>query len=156
MNYGFSGGWRKFRLEHTPQPAEKSYFAYSVNFSENFTLPKSYSLELSGWYSSQAYSGSKKVDGFGAINGGVKKELSKNRGVLQLTVLDIFKTLRITSYFGTVTEEVFNLRSHVPFSTESTRSPIFKITYTRSFGTGSTKERNKRTGSQDERDRILN
>ncbi|HEX6427158.1 MAG TPA: TonB-dependent receptor [Niastella sp.] len=156
MNYGFAGGWRKFRLEHTPQPAEKSYFAYSVNFSENFTLPKSYSLELSGWYSSKAYSGSKKVDGFGAINGGVKKELSKNKGVLQLTVLDIFKTLRITSYFGTVTEEVFNLRSHVPFSTESTRSPIFKITYTRSFGTGSTKERNKRSGSQDERDRIMN
>ncbi len=34
MNYGFAGGWRKFRLEHTRSPLKKSYFAYSVNFSE--------------------------------------------------------------------------------------------------------------------------
>ncbi len=156
MNYSFAGGWRKFRLEHTPQPAEKSYFAYSVNFSESFTLPKSYFLELSGWYNSQLYDGSKKVDGFGSINGGIKKELRKNKGVLQLTVLDIFKTQRITSYYGTVTEEAFNLKSRVPFNTESARSPIFKITYTRSLGTGNSKERNRRSGSQDERNRVIN
>jgi outer membrane receptor protein involved in Fe transport len=156
MNYGLAGGWRKFRLEHTPQPAEKTYFAYSLNFSENFSLPRKYSLELSGWYSSRAYNGSKRVDGFGAVNGGIKKELNKNQGTLQFAVQDIFKTLRITSYFGTVTEEVFNLKSRVPFSTESTRSPIFKITYTRSFGNGSTKSSNKQSGSQDERERIIN
>ncbi|MBO9202097.1 MULTISPECIES: outer membrane beta-barrel family protein [Niastella] len=156
MNYGFAGGWRKFRLEHTPQPAEKSYFGYSLNFSEQFTLPKHFSLEFAGWYNSRSYDGSKEVAGFGAINGGVKKEFSKNKGVLQLSVQDIFKTLRITSYFGAVTDEVFNLKSKVPFSTESARSPIFKITYTRSFGTGSAKTRSNAGGSADERGRILN
>ncbi|QEH41548.1 outer membrane beta-barrel protein [Chitinophaga sp. XS-30] len=155
MHYDFSGAWRKFRLEHTPQPAEKSYFAYSVNFSETFMLPKSFSLEVSGWYNSQMYNGSKKVDGFGAINGGIKKVLDKNMGVLQLTVQDIFRTMRITSYFGTVTEEVFDLRSRVPFSAESTRFPIFKITYTRSFGTGGGKGRGERSGLREERERIV-
>ncbi|KAA2239367.1 TonB-dependent receptor [Chitinophaga agrisoli] len=154
MNYGFTGGWRQFKLDYTARPVEKSYLAYAVNFSQLFTLPRSYAIEISGWYNSTAYDGSKKVNGYGAVNGGVKKELSRNRGTLQLSVLDIFKTIRIVNNYGAITEEAFNLKSRVPFSTESTRSQIIKVSYSRSFGTTRANQRTAESGSQDERARI--
>ena len=60
MNYGFVGGWRQFKEDYTVQPAGKTYFGYSVNFSESFKLPRNFSLELSGWYNASSYDGTKK------------------------------------------------------------------------------------------------
>lgn len=51
-SYGFTGGLRQFRLDYTAQPVQKAYFGYSVNISQSFKLPKSFSAELSGWYNS--------------------------------------------------------------------------------------------------------
>ncbi len=155
MSYGFVGGWRQFKVVHTVQPVEKTYFGYSLNFSESFKLPSNFFMEISGWYNSSSYDGSKKVEGFGALNAGVKKELKKNGGAFQLSVTDILKTVSINSSFGSITEEAFNLKSNVTFNTESGKSQIIKLTYTRSFGNTSIKSQRKQaSGSQDERDRI--
>lgn len=43
----------------------------------------------------------------GALNAGIKKELNKNRGTLQLSVSDLLRTIRINTYYGTLTEEAF-------------------------------------------------
>ncbi|MGN7722958.1 TonB-dependent receptor domain-containing protein [Chitinophaga sp. 22620] len=157
MNYNVTGGWRELRLSHTKFPAVKSYWSYTANFSETFRIPAGFSIELSGWYNGPGFDGSKKADGFGMVSGGVKKEFSKNRGSLQLSVADIFKTFRITSYFGSVTEEAFDLTSKVTFSTESGIARIVKLTYSRSFGnTGSKSRRAEGNGSREERERVRN
>lgn len=155
MNYSFAGGWRQFKLDFTGQPVEKTYFGYSANFSQSFRLPKEFMLEFSGWYNGPVYNGTKKADGFGALNAGLKKELKNNAGTLQLTIQDIFKTVNITSRYGTLTKEAFDVKSHVVFTAESGKAQIIRLTYTRSFG-GSKggAGRAGNAGSKDEQERI--
>lgn len=155
MSYGFVGGLRQFKEEYTVKPVEKTYFGYSANFSESFKLPGSFFLEISGWYNSSSYDGSKKVDGFGALNAGVKKELKKNGGTFQLSVTDFLKMINIHSSYGSLTEEAFSLKSHVTFNTESSKSQIIKFTYTRSFGDSNMKSQRKQdVRSEDEKERV--
>ncbi|HTI07500.1 MAG TPA: TonB-dependent receptor [Puia sp.] len=155
MNYNLTGGWRQFKEDYTLQPAEATYFAWSATFSQNFSLPRNYSAELSGWYNSWSYNGTVKVAGFGALNAGIKKELNNNRGSLQLSVTDLLRTIRINTYYGTLTEEAFSIRNHVYINTESAKIPLFKLTYTRSFGSGMWKGQQKQpAGTEDERARI--
>jgi hypothetical protein len=155
MNYNLVGGWKEFREDYTMLPLDKTYFSYSFNFSESFKLPKNFLVELSGWYNSTNYYGTIKVGGVGSVNGGIKKELKGNGGSLQLSVSDIFKTLKFNNSYGTLTPEAFNVQSHVMVNTESSRVQIIKLTYFRSFGSGNAKSRrNQESGSHDEMERV--
>jgi outer membrane receptor protein involved in Fe transport len=155
MNYGLTGGLRQFKIEYTPEPVKKAYIGYSLNFSQSFTLPRSFFIELSGWYNSTGYSGSVKVDGFGAMNAGIKKELKNKGGVFQLAVTDFLTTMHIHSYFGAITKEAFSIANHVAYSAESGRFPITKLTYTRAFGSNKIKSHDKKApGFKEESERI--
>jgi outer membrane receptor protein involved in Fe transport len=153
MNYDLIGGWHRFKLDYTPQPAEKTYFAYNLHTSQVFKLPSMFSIELSGYYNSAFYNGSRKVDGYGVLNAGIKKELKNNGGSFQLAVSDPLRTNAISSYFGSLTQEAFDLKTHVNFHTESSKYLLIKLSYSRSFGsTRSAVQRDK--GSSEESERI--
>lgn len=153
MNVGLIGGLRQFQLLHTDEKKEKTYWAANINGRSTFTLPRQISIEISGWYNSSQYEGSKKIDGFGMLNAGIKKELKKNRGTIQLSVTDILKSMHVSGYFGTLTEEAFSIKAHFVYGAESYDDRIIRLTYSRTFGNG--KQRNDRSGvSKDERDRI--
>jgi iron complex outermembrane receptor protein len=155
MNYGFVGGLRQFKLDYTIQPVEKTYFGYSVNFSESFKLPRSFLLEISGWYNSLSYNGTIQVDGLGTLNAGIKKELKRNGGSFQLSVTDLLRSLRYNVHYGTLTEDAFSIKNHVTINTESAVFPIIKLTYSRAFGSGGAKAPQKQdNGSGDEQERI--
>jgi outer membrane receptor protein involved in Fe transport len=155
MNYGFVGGWKDFKMEHTPIKAEKTYFGYSAYATHIFKLPKSWSVEIAGWYNSLAYNGSIKGQGFGVVNGGVKKDLKNEGGTLQFSVSDIFKTTSFHNSLGSLTQEAFGLQSYLNFNPESRRAQIFKLTYTRSFGSSKgSAGRTGDAGSKDEQERI--
>lgn len=155
MNYGLVGGLRQFKAIHTLKPVEISYMGYSMNFSQTFKLPKSLAIEISGWYNSESYNGSIKMSGFGSLNAGIKKDLKNKGGSFQLSVADLLRTLQINPYYGTLTEEAFSIKNHVQFNTESTRTPIFKLTYSRSFGSTGLKSSGQRNaGSNDEQGRV--
>jgi hypothetical protein len=153
MSYGFTGGWRHFKLQHTKQVAEKKYMGYTANFTQTFLLPKSFSAELSGSYNSVNYNGTVKGIGYGSLNAGIKKELSNNKGSFQASVTDFLGTLRTHSYNGAVTAEAFDIKSHVRYSAESRKFPIIRLSYSRSFGTASKNQR-KRDEVPDEAGRI--
>ncbi len=155
MNYGLVAGWRRFREDYTLQPVEKKYFAWSLTFSESFILPRHFSVEISGWYNGGSYNGVTKLDGFGALNAGIKKELKKERGTLQLSVSDLLRTVSISGYHGMVTKEPFSEKNHFIYYTESSKSPIIKLTYTRSFGSGAIRGQSKNvSASAEEQERI--
>ncbi|HMH20674.1 MAG TPA: TonB-dependent receptor [Puia sp.] len=155
MSYSLEGGWRRFKITYTQQPVEKTFFPWSLNFSESFTLPRSFFAEISGWYSAAGYYGSTKGPANGSVNMGIKKELEKNRGSLQLSVTDLLMTIHYTSYIGALTEEAYSTRAHVTYSPESARFPIIRLTYSRSFGNNKAKkERTPDAGSKEERDRV--
>ena len=89
------------------------------------------------------------------LNAGIKKDLKNNGGTFQLSVSDLLRTMRFKGGYGTLTEEVFSIKNHVIFYTESGRYSTIKITYSRSFGNNKTKAQIQRSsGPADERDRI--
>jgi hypothetical protein len=156
MSYGFTGGWRHFKLQHTKQPAEKKYMGYNLNFAQSFLLPKNVSVELSGLYNSISYNGTVKAMGWGSLNAGIKKELGNNKGSFQVSVTDFLRTLRTHSYNGAVTTEAFDIKSHVRYSAESRKFPIIRLFFSKSFGSASPKNQGKRDAVPDETERIRN
>jgi len=156
MNNDLSGGWRKFREDFTPQQAKKSYFTYSLHSSQAFKLRGKLTFELSGYYNGPSYGGSRKYDGYGVLNAGFKKSFKNNAGSLQLSVDDVLKSGAQNSYFGSLTEEAFNLKSHVVYHSEASKYRIFRLSYTKSFGHDAKAERATTSHIQDEKERINN
>ncbi|MBX3241814.1 MAG: TonB-dependent receptor [Chitinophagaceae bacterium] len=154
MHYSFTGGLRHYEVNHTKQPFTKSYFGYSTNFNQQLILPAGFSAEISGWYNSRSFDGSKRLGGFFILNAGIKKELKKNAGVLQLTASDILGRERYFINYGTLTEEAFSIRNTVDVRTESTVFPIIKLSYSRSFGAVK-KENKQRNTTQEESSRVI-
>lgn len=154
MNYSLNGGLRQFTLDHTREKLQKTYFTYSLNGNQTFLLPWNLSLEVSGWYNSLQYEGSKKIQGFGVLNAGIKKELKGNGGSFQFTVSDLFQSMKVRGAFGTLTEEAFELQANYVYRGESARARIVKFSYTRVFGNVKSGARSRAAVSKDERDRI--
>ncbi|NIJ54786.1 TonB-dependent receptor [Dyadobacter arcticus] len=154
MSFTGIGGLRQFKLDHTRDKMEKTYAAYNFNGNQVFSLSGGVSFELSGWYNSVAYEGSKRIRGFGMLNAGLKKELKNNGGSFQLAVSDIFKSMRVKGNFGGLTREAFDLTANFVYVSESARTRIVKLTYSRSFGNNKVKSQGSRTTSKDESDRI--
>jgi iron complex outermembrane recepter protein len=154
MNYSVSGGLRQFKLDHTAEKLQKNYVAYTLNGNQTFLLSWNLSMEVSGWYNSLQYEGSKKVQGFGVLNAGIKKELKNNGGSFQLTVNDLFQSMKVRGAFGTLTEEAFELKANYVYRAESARARIVKLSYTRVFGNVKLGARSRTAVSKDERDRI--
>lgn len=153
MNWNFVGGLRQYKVEYTKQPFINSYFGYSLNYSQLFKLPHSFSAELSGGYNSDSYNGTQKVEGFNRLNFGIKKELKNNKGSFQFSISDILRRERYDIHYGTLTQEAFNIYNQVIVYTESSRFTIFKISYSRSFGNNKA-ETKRNAVSNDEQERI--
>lgn len=154
MNYGVITGLRSYKIVHTPVPASKTYIGFSGNFNEQFLLPRNYTIELSGWYNSTNFNGSIKNRWVASFNAGIKKTLNKNFGSLQFSVTDIFTSQHYNNYYGAATKEVFDITNHVQFTPESGRMPIFRLSYTKSFGFAS-RSAGRKEGSIDEKNRII-
>ena len=155
MNISVIGRGVRFKETYTPLPVEKTWFVYNLHGSQTFNLTGSLVLELSGWYTGPSYEGSVKNAPAGTVDAGLKKELPKNGGIFQLSITDIFKTVKYKNYYGALTPDPFDGHSWDIYNPESRQSPIVKLTYTRSFGTGSGKsQRTPDTGSRDEQDRV--
>jgi len=155
LNFNGTAGIREFKLLHTDTQIKHNYLHFNFNGSQTIKLPSQLSLELSGWYTSKHFSGSTKLDGFGTLNGGIKKTF-KNGASLQFSVTDIFESINIKSRVGTLTREAFGDVFTVDFKPESTNERIFKLTYSHSFGNKKVKNANKKSGADEEKSRVNN
>lgn len=78
----------------------KSYIRYT--FTNLLKIPKKdYAVEISGFYQSSSLQGLSNLGNFGAINMGISKKMSNNKGQLKLSISDILKTQRskVDNYF---------------------------------------------------------
>lgn len=151
MSYGFTGGWRQYRIGFIPTPVEKTGFGYSINFHENFRLSPQLSAEVSGWYEGKNYEATNKNLGTGQLNVGVKKDLGK--GALQFTVTDVFRSLNYKTYVGVVGKDAFDSHNYLSYDPESRKFPLLRLTYSRSFGS-TTQSRTRSDRAREEKDRI--
>lgn len=144
---------RHFRVSHTPEARQKTYWNATMNGGNTFSLPQEWSLEVSAWYNSGFYVGSTRYTGFGAINLGAKKNLNDG-GSIQLAVEDVLGTQIIQSTIGSLTREAFELTSDVYYRPESTIRPVVRFTYLKSFGMAGKAARPERRSAEEERARL--
>ncbi|HVF97505.1 MAG TPA: outer membrane beta-barrel protein, partial [Flavisolibacter sp.] len=124
-------------------PVSLTATSFSVNGSQQFTLFKTTTAELSGAYRSPGVEGVIKMKSRGMLMAGLGQQLWKNKATLRLTVRDIFYTqiARATAAYGNV---------DVAFR-ESGDSRVLNIGFTYRFSKGKTGgPRKKATGSANE------
>lgn len=153
INLNGTLGIREFKLLHTAEKITHDYLHYNFSGSQTMMLPKDFSLELSGWYTSKHFNGSTQVDGFGMLNAGLKKTF-KNGSSLQFSITDIFESFDIRSQVGSLTREAFGDEFEVNYSSESGRSSIYNLNFTYPFGNRKVSETNGRTGAATEKSRL--
>jgi len=153
MNYDLINTLFSYQVNYSKQPFKNTYYNYYLQTTQSFRLPKSFSAELSGSYYNVYYNGSQKVNGIVRLNLGFKKELKNNKGSLQLSVTDLLQQEKYNIHYGTLTQEAFSINNHVIVNTETTRMPVFRLSYSRSFG--SNKSANTKRNTVDELDRII-
>ena len=153
VNIGATGNLRQFKLTYPKNEVNKTFLTYNLNTNHIFTLPKDFSIELSGWYLGSYFNGTVKNNGFGMLNLGVKKQFKNSS--LQFSITDLFKSMQVDSYYGRLTEEPFALTSEVHYEAESAKSRIFRLTYSHSFGNTKLKEKKSRnSAAKEEKERI--
>ncbi len=145
-----SGNWNKIKGLVNKQTAEFSQTFVNVSGAQQFTLPKQFSIELSGFYQSKSFVfGANIVKPYGILNGAIQKKWKDNSQSLTLGVDNIFNSF------------VFRTSLAVPGQNiESTGYFLFsqrwyKISWTQRFGNKILKDkRNRNTASDEERKRI--
>jgi hypothetical protein len=125
---------RNYKVSYSLEPAEKTFVFQNINFSQNIILPKSFEVELSGWYNFPFFEGTNHIKGFGILNAGIAKKFSKNRGTLQLSLPDVFRSFDVRTHISGMTPIVFNINTQAHWRDESAFYRVIKLTYSRSFG----------------------
>lgn len=121
-------------------------WSYSGNMSNTFTLPKDWSVELSGQYQSTQLWGNFILLPQYQMNIGVQKQLMKNKATLKLSVNDLLKTNHGTAIvrYGDINMKVWNHWD----------SRKVSLTFSYRFGTDNFKTRaNRPTASSEEESR---
>jgi len=122
---------------------------YGFNINNSINLPKDYSLEVSGNYSSNGYWGVTKWTPTGSINIGVQKNLGNSWGSLRFTANDLFMS---TNWYGEVRQSEVNLAVDMSFRFAER---VFMLSWTNTFGSQKLKSsRQRETGTEEEMKRL--
>ena len=73
---------------------KRSEFTARGNVTSTFSLPKDWSIELSGWYSSPSVYGVLDMRERGAMDAGIQKLMFNKKATLKLSVSDVLNTMR--------------------------------------------------------------
>lgn len=145
--------FRKYKIAYSLSPAIKSFVFQNINFIQTFKLPFQMETEISGWRNFANFNGTNKNEGFGIVNVGLAKKLKDNKGTFQFTVSDVFQTFNIKNYNGAVTPLVFEIETESRYRDESGFARIFRLSYSRNFGTIS-QSKTRKSGAEEERQRV--
>jgi hypothetical protein len=125
---------RSYQISYTPEVAAKTYLFQSFNFSQNFTLPGDIEVEVSGWRNLRAYDGSNRTAGFGVVNLALARQLKNDKGIFTLSLPDVFRTFKVHTYIGDMTNLIFDIHTESDWWDETALCQVFRLSYSRSFG----------------------
>ena len=131
----------------TFQPLDARATTYNANMTNQFTLPKKFSLELSGWYQSGFIEGQLIGKPMGAVSFGIQKKMLKDKATLKLNVNDVFWTqkFRGSFAFNDIDVQIVN----------RWESRTARMTFTYRFGNNKVASaRQRQTGLDDEKGRV--
>ncbi len=121
---------------------------FNVYSQHSFKLPKSWSLEVSGWYNAPSlWGGTFEMNAMWSLDAGIQKKLLDGKANLRLAVSDIFRT---NQWSGTSRFGVLDMR--IAGGWDSRR---FRMSMSYNFGNSEVKAaRRRNTGLEDEQRRI--
>jgi iron complex outermembrane recepter protein len=129
------------------QPLDARATTYQLNMTHQFTLPKKFSLELSGYYQSPFIEGQLVGKPMGQVSFGVQKKLLKDKATIKFNVNDIFWTnqFRGSFMFNDIDVRIAN----------QWESRTARMTFTYRFGNNKVASaRQRQTGLEDEKGRV--
>ena len=151
MYYNVGGVWQE--AQKYQEDKLETYEAGNINFfsTQTFTLPKEFTFELSGYYSSGGLFGIFKVKPFGSVNIGLQKKIGERGGTFRIGFDNLLDTEAYQDELDLPEQQEY-YKAYLEFS-----QPTLKISYTRNFGNQKMKEtRSHSTGAEEEKRRINN
>ena len=144
MQNNIQGNWQQLNANYSKGPFTVEQKNFSFNSSQNFTLPRNYSMELSGFYMSKGLFGAAVINSRGVVNFGVQKKFGDNKSRLRVAVDNIFDGGEFSGVTDIPSENVFSsINIRFMFRT-------FKATYTYNFGNNKLKDKRSRSTASDE------
>ncbi len=152
LNVYLAAYWRQYRVDFVPNPFTEAYLSWSANATSSWTISKTWSAEVSGYFNSLSYNSTGTSYPGGQVNVGIKKDLGV-RGSLQLAATDPLRLNHYRGYIGDLTQDSFDSKVHIDYQPETRIFPIIKLTYRRTFGSDNSNKRG-RGSVEDERSRL--
>ncbi len=122
---------------------------YGFNSTHTFTLPRKFTIEVSGNYDSPSYWGVAKWQATGSANVGIQKDFGEKWGKLRFSASDLFLS---TNWYGNTNQPEINLRVRQSYQMAER---TFMLSWTNTFGNKKVKSaRERQTGSAEEMRRI--
>ena len=143
-----SVNFQTFETAHLQDNFTEQVTSINISSTSSITLPKDYSLEVSGNYQSKSLFGIWQFEPLGQLNLGVRKKLKNDNGSISVNVSDVLHT------------SVWKLKTEIPEISATTNTKYdwnmrsVNVTYSRSFGNKKLKSVNIGSGSKEERSRI--
>ncbi len=120
--------------------------SFMTNISNQFTFPKGWGAEVSGFYRTQGVEGVLVARPMGALNIGFTKQVLKNKGMLRLVVRDVLYTQIFNGY---------SKYQNVDVTIRQNRdSRVVNLSFTYRFSKGKTAAQRKRGGANEEQNRV--
>ena len=149
MQNNLSAYWQQLDAFYKGEPINIKQKNISFNSTQSFILPKKFSLELSGIYTSGGLFGVYQSASTTSLNFGIQKKLGLNGGNLAFNVTDFSGPPYLKLSVNQPQQNlVVNLKGKFVVTT-------FKFTYSKKFGNMKVKEnRSRQRGSEDELNRV--
>lgn len=120
--------------------------AFNANMQNQFTLPKGWSMELSGYFNSKAIYGTIVGLSQGSVNFGVAKKMMKDKGTLKLNFRDF---LGLQQWSGYSRYQNVDVTIHNRWD-----SRVVNLSFTYRFAKGQKTEQRNNGGAGDEQSRV--
>ncbi|MBP6456473.1 MAG: TonB-dependent receptor [Chitinophagaceae bacterium] len=138
----------KLSADFEGRKLRNDYYTYTFYAENNITLPKDFSLNVSGWYSGPNYwGGTFKLKPMGSLDMGIQKLLYNKRITVNLNISDIIKTQQwyaISNFSGLYVDATGNYES---------RQLRLNVSYR--FGSNEVaRQRERKLGADTENNRI--
>ncbi len=149
MQNNISGLWQELNAIYKAEPLQIVQKTASLNSSQTFTFPKSYTVELRGYVQSGGLFGIYQLKPFASMDFGVQKKFDGDRSSLRFNISDIIGVPHFKPSVN-LPEQNLIVSGNLQFT-----NSFFRLTFTHNFGNTQLKENRARaTASEEEKQRV--
>ena len=144
LQYGINRGSTFYIVPvHTEQKS------YGINVTQNFVLPKDFSISISGYYYSKSIWGLYTFEPFGMVDCGFQKRWPKEKSTLSFNISNLLNSDKGRMYVIMAAQNLIMKNTNVYGYTR------FSLSFTHNFGNDKLKgKRDRQTGAEDEKARA--